>query len=541
MVDISDIKASIQSRSLIQNEFFRNADFLKDTRGRLITYTGGYSIVIPCYVNNEKWAFRCWHVPVKDAEKRYFHIGKKLCNTNLTFFSSFEYIEDGIIVKGNHLPITKMKWIDGANIKEYICNNFHNSKKIKMLATSFLDMIINLHSQNISHGDLQHGNIIVSKSEQLFLVDYDSMYVPEMKNNFPDIISGLIDYQHPARKQNKTSSEKLDYFSELIIYVSLLAVAEEPNLVSKYNLKDSESLLFKSSDFVNISESQIYKELNSLQNSEIEQCLKILEEYLSLNDINLLRPIESYLMSIDIDYPSVTPIKENFIINWKSHGVYCIEIAEIGEVDLEGSLNLNFSENKVICFNLYSKSGFKIQKSIEIKVAHRAIINHFKADKLYTYDNVPVILSWNCSYSNIVKLENYGILNPIGSISVSPKTETTYTLSVEDNFGIQTRTITIKMLPLPVINKIWIPTPKMNNITNIIYKTQKFNVYIPTPSFDNVLSRLTIPKIPQLRESSFFVTSVDTPRKSRVKQLIKTIYSIIKNISINENNRANRL
>ena len=39
MVDISDIKASIQSKALIQDEFFKDALFLKDSRGRLLSYT----------------------------------------------------------------------------------------------------------------------------------------------------------------------------------------------------------------------------------------------------------------------------------------------------------------------------------------------------------------------------------------------------------------------------------------------------------------------------------------------------------------------
>lgn len=53
MIYISDIKASIQSKALIQDEFFKDAQFLKDSRGRLLSYTGGYTVVIPCIVNGE--------------------------------------------------------------------------------------------------------------------------------------------------------------------------------------------------------------------------------------------------------------------------------------------------------------------------------------------------------------------------------------------------------------------------------------------------------------------------------------------------------
>ena len=47
-----------------------------------------------------------------------------------------------------------------------------------------------LHSVGFSHGDLQHGNIMVNSEGKLFLVDYDSMFVPGLEN-VSDEIKGL--------------------------------------------------------------------------------------------------------------------------------------------------------------------------------------------------------------------------------------------------------------------------------------------------------------------------------------------------------------
>ena len=187
MIDISDIKASIQSKALIQDDFFKDAEFLKDSRGRLISYTGGYTVVIPSIVNGEKWAFRCWHVPVEDSKKRYSLISDTIQDAKLPFFCSFEYTEKGLLVKGESLPITKMKWVDGKNLKNYICAHYQEKGKIKDLAQSFLKLVSCLHGKKIAHGDLQHGNILVSETGQLYLVDYDSMYVPSMMNGFPPL------------------------------------------------------------------------------------------------------------------------------------------------------------------------------------------------------------------------------------------------------------------------------------------------------------------------------------------------------------------
>lgn len=296
MIDISDIKASIQSKALIQDEFFKDALFLKDSRGRLLSYTGGYTVVIPSIVNGEKWAFRCWHVPVKDSKKRYSLITGAIHDAKLPYFCSFEYTEKGLLVKGESLPITKMKWVDGKNLKNYICAHYKEKGKIKDLAQSFMKMITCLHGKKIAHGDLQHGNILVSETGHLYLVDYDSMYVPAMGNVFPDIITGLIDYQHPARKKNRFSSEKLDYFSELVIYTSLLGISEKPDFVTSYNVEDSERLLFSASDFHSFESSKVYEDLTALKNPKISQCLTIFKKYLAAKDISELKPIDLLLL-----------------------------------------------------------------------------------------------------------------------------------------------------------------------------------------------------------------------------------------------------
>ena len=526
MVDIKDIKVSIQSGTLIQDKFFKNADFLKDSRGRLISFTGGYTVVIPAIVKNEKWAFRCWHTPVTDAKQRYSLISKAIKKSKLPYFCSFDYTENGLIIKGDSYPITKMRWIEGLNLKKYICKYSHDSKSIKRLAKSFLDMVFELHSHEIAHGDLQHGNIIVSESGELFLVDYDSMYVPEMKDQYADIITGLIDYQHPSRKNNSYSSEKLDYFSEVIIYTSLLAIAEKPELVSLYNVEDSESLLFTSKDFEDIKRSQIYRDLKVLQNPDIDLCLNILSEYLSTNDINLLQPIENYLISIKINCPSLVPVNESFTIKWKSTGAKSIQLSEFGEVPLEGKKELKVSSSKTLIFTLVSRSGLKNNRSISIKAAPRAVINYYKVDKEYTLESVPVKISWSCTNAKKVVILGEGEQNLSGSLILNPKEETTYTLCVEDAFGIQKRQITIKKLPLPLIRHIMVPSPKINRSLNISYKAPSFNLSIPTPTFNSVFCKLQLPKVSRLGKSGYFVRSLGWNNKHRSTNIFKSLFSV---------------
>lgn len=289
-LDIQDIITSVSVPSLVLDEFIRRGSFAKLRNGDVQAYVGGFSVVFPVIVNGEKWAYRCWHIPIDDAYERYRLIGNYLETKKLPYFCSFSYTQQGVVVNGQKYPTTKMRWADGVTLKEYICKNCYSPNKLLALAAGFLEMCKTLHENHIAHGDLQHGNIIVSPSGRLYLVDYDSLYVPTMGNRFRDSISGLVDYQHPKRKSNRLASEKLDYFSELVIYLSLLAIAEKPNLVNAYQVEDTECLLFKASDFSNFSNSSIYRDLMGLSDS-VRFYTQVLESYLYDSLIENLDPI----------------------------------------------------------------------------------------------------------------------------------------------------------------------------------------------------------------------------------------------------------
>ena len=217
-----DIISSVQVPELIKDEIIKQGSVCLDKRGRPLHYSGGFALVFPFEVNGNKWAFRCWKADLGNIERRLNQLSEALKKVSLSYFCDFTYIPEGICVNGKLYPTTRMKWIDGYTLKDYICKN-PSTESIKRIATNFLCLCKDLHKHKIAHGDLQHGNIMIDRDGKIFLIDYDSMYEPSLgKQN--DIISGLPDYQHPARKNNKISSEKLDYFSELIIYINVSSI-----------------------------------------------------------------------------------------------------------------------------------------------------------------------------------------------------------------------------------------------------------------------------------------------------------------------------
>lgn len=292
----SDYSTSIVVSNLIKTAKL-NSGSPEMYKGRPVKYTGGFCIVFPYIANGNKYAVRCWHAFLEGAEERTKKISMTLQKINLPYFVGFEYINDGIVTPQGIQPIVVMDWVNAKPLKKYISEHLRDSSCIQSLAHNFSRMVKDLHNHNISHGDLQHGNIMVKDDGSLVLVDYDSMYVPALKG-WSDEISGLAGYQHPARWKNKELSPKADYFSELVIYTSLKALVEHPDLWNDLDMEDTDTMLFSAEDIKSGGTTPIFTILESTSSCQ-NLCAKI-KDFLSRESIEDLDPLEEAIVS-DID------------------------------------------------------------------------------------------------------------------------------------------------------------------------------------------------------------------------------------------------
>lgn len=292
VLDIQDIINSVSVPALIKDTFIKSGTFARLKNGDIQACVGGFSIVFPVDVDGSKWAFRCWHHTLDNDQARIKLLSTELKKVDLPYFIDFEYEDNGIVVNGAVYPTTRMKWINGRDIKDYICYNRNNRHKLFKLASDFFAMTQDLHRLSIAHGDLQHENIIVNQYGKIFLIDYDSMYVPALSYmNSKNSTNGKEGYQHPAREKCVNSNPKLDYFSEVVILTSILAIAYNPGFIDKYDMEDSDTMLFKKDDFRSFSSSGIYSELSSMGDLLVV-LLNVLSSYLREQDITKLDPLE---------------------------------------------------------------------------------------------------------------------------------------------------------------------------------------------------------------------------------------------------------
>ena len=261
---------------------------------RLIKYAGGFCVVFPFQTPTKKYAVRCWHAEVANAKKRTQLIAEAIHQSGLPYFVGFEFHQDGIMTPQGIQPLVVMDWVDAQPLKKYLIEHLNESNTLNEVAANFMQMAKDLHANNFSHGDLQHGNVMVRQDKSLVLVDYDSMYVPSLQG-YEDDIKGLVGYQHPARWKCKEATPKADYFSELVIYLTLKALAKHPNLWNDLQMEDTETLLFNADDIESKGTSEIFSRLR--KDEELQPLVEKLCEFLQKPSIEDLEPLENATIS----------------------------------------------------------------------------------------------------------------------------------------------------------------------------------------------------------------------------------------------------
>lgn len=289
ITDCDDYATSIQIPQFIKATQLSNG--APEMNGfRPVMHTGGFCAVFPYTAQGKKFAVRCWHAYLDGVQDRTRKIAEFLSNSKLPYFVDFQYVDEGIVTSKGVMPIVIMDWVDAKPLKKYLASVINNLKALDDLATNFLLMVKDLHNHGISHGDLQHGNILVKSDGNIVLVDYDSMFVPSL-SGYSNEITGLYGYQHPARFLTKKVSPKADYFSELIIYTSIKTLAKYPFLWEQLQMADTDTLIFSKEDIESKGNSNIFREIS--QDPYLKQLVEAIATELSYSSIDNLHPLES--------------------------------------------------------------------------------------------------------------------------------------------------------------------------------------------------------------------------------------------------------
>lgn len=229
--------------------------------------TGNYAGVCEIRNGTQRWAVRCFLREVSDQQRRYNIINQHLKVLRLPSLAGFEYLPQGIRVRGQWYPIVKMEWVEGESLHTFVERHLHNPHALLNLAAQWRVVVNSLHANRLAHGDLQHDNVRVTPQGQIRLVDYDAMFVPALRGELsPEI--GHANFQHPKRTRNDYN-EKLDNFAALVIYTSLLALAAHPSLWQQFH--KGENLIFSANDYKAPRQSAVLQRLKRSTNAEVHK------------------------------------------------------------------------------------------------------------------------------------------------------------------------------------------------------------------------------------------------------------------------------
>ncbi len=211
------------------------------------------------------WAVKCFTKKVSGLRDRYREISRHLEQARLPLTVGFEYLEEGIRIRGEWFPVLKMDWVSGFTLRDFVQQNLKKPRQLDVLLQVWLKVEPGLRQAEVTHGDLQHGNILLvpganERTLLLKLIDYDGLWVPTLADQ-PPREAGHAAYQHPRRVKENIYSSDVDRFPHLVIACALkcLSGPRGAELWKTYDTGDN--LLFTQADFDRPEKSKLLQEL----------------------------------------------------------------------------------------------------------------------------------------------------------------------------------------------------------------------------------------------------------------------------------------
>ncbi|MGW4394816.1 hypothetical protein ACWEHA_05945 [Amycolatopsis nivea] len=226
-----------------------------------VVASGGFALTYLFTVDGQKVAVRCFHKQGNHLEERYHQISRFVSlHPELSFLIPVDYVPHGIEVNGARYPIVKMPWADGYQLDHWVEDHLREPAALTAVGREVAKAATQLRAAGAAHGDFQHGNILIDDDNAVRLIDYDGMYLPELRR-YGASERGHRNYQHPSR-QNSYNAD-LDKFAAATIELSLEALAHAPSLWSRFHTDDH--LLFTARDFAEPDTSNLFSALSAMR------------------------------------------------------------------------------------------------------------------------------------------------------------------------------------------------------------------------------------------------------------------------------------
>ena len=272
----SHFSAALQNpRIAFRDPRLQHSSIEKNEQNQPRPWAGAFAVVYKGIdaEHQRPFAVRVFTTESPERRERYDLISGYLQGRKLNCLVDFAYHDRSIRSAGDGkwYPLIIMDWVQGETLFNWLrarCLE-GNREAVAQIADRWLEAVQELNDNSIAHGDLQHGNVMVTPDWQIKLVDYDGMCVPPLVGR-RNLEVGVEPYQHRDRGAATLLSLDLDNFSALVIYVALRALAIQPALWPKYvEQVGYDKLLFRREDLQSPAQSSLYYDLTQLGNSDL--------------------------------------------------------------------------------------------------------------------------------------------------------------------------------------------------------------------------------------------------------------------------------
>jgi hypothetical protein len=257
----------------------RPATFVPGLGGPL-AIPGSSAVVFEAELGGSKYALRCYTRDEASTPERYAALDQFIESSGLSAsVGTVTWYKRAIQVNGAKWPVLKMDWIEGRRLDEQVSDlvGDQDSGGLRALAGRWLELVNELQGAEFAHGDLQHGNVLVDQQGQLRLVDFDSVWIPQLQGQQAPTETGHPNYQPPGITAQARWGPYMDTFAGLVIYLALSALARDPGLWPQFS-SGGENMLFERDDFAPPFDTEIWKHLADLADPDIDLMAAKLKE-----------------------------------------------------------------------------------------------------------------------------------------------------------------------------------------------------------------------------------------------------------------------
>jgi hypothetical protein len=235
--------------------------------------SGANAVVFKANYHNRTYGLRCFLNNDSDRVTRAKSISKYLENVNASWKIDYRFLENEIIVNGKSYPLIQMTWSSGKDLNTWIGHNLNEIEKLNQLQKKIVELSKSLEENNIGHGDIQCGNLLVEEIGSILtlkLIDYDGMYIPSL-SHLNAIENGRAEFQHPSRNLIHFRPT-IDRFSFLVIITAIELIKYDKSLWQsplQNGFNSLDNLLFSAKDFKNNHSSELFRRARNLNSNTI--------------------------------------------------------------------------------------------------------------------------------------------------------------------------------------------------------------------------------------------------------------------------------